>query len=116
MSLHTNSVSRGGGSCPVQTGITANTGSTQATGETLTVGFNNITVCANAGDSVTAPAVKAGDILRIKNSSATSADVFPAVGDFLEAGSVDAAAALAGGASITYIGIGDSPGTWELCN
>ena len=86
----------------INVGLTADTGSIQG-GQVLTSSYNIISVCANAGDAVTLPAsFLIGTIVRIKNDGANSCDVFPASGDNLGAGA-DTAAALAAGASITYI-------------
>lgn len=85
----------------VQNSITANTGSTQATGEPLYDGYNIVTVCANAGDAVTMPAALLGREVRIINNGANACDVFPASGDNLGAGA-NTAVSLAAGANIGY--------------
>ena len=83
-------------------GLTADTGSAQG-GLPLISSTNVLSVCANAGDSCTLPATfLVGTVVKIKNDGAQSCDVFPASGDNLGAGA-DTAAALASGASITYI-------------
>lgn len=82
-------------------GITADTGSAQG-GSPLTSDINQISVCANAGDSVTMPTAVAGLDIVVINNGANSADVFPASGDNLGAG-VDTAVALASGATIRYV-------------
>jgi hypothetical protein len=82
--------------------ITADVGSAQG-GSPLTRSFNVISVCANAGDSVTLPAVfKAGTLIFIKNNGANSSDVFPASGDNCGAGA-NTAVALANGKGVAYI-------------
>jgi hypothetical protein len=82
--------------------LTADVGSAQG-GCPLTSSFNVIAVCANAGDSVTLPAVfRAGTVVFIKNNGAASCDVFPASGDNLGAGA-NTAAALANTKGIAYI-------------
>lgn len=83
-------------------GITADVGSAQG-GSPLVSTVNEISVCANAGDSVTAPACITGlsHLLTIVNNGANACDVFPASGDNLGAG-VDTAISLASGANITY--------------
>ena len=83
-------------------GITADTGSSQGDGP-LTSSFNEISVCANAGDAVTMPAaiVNQSYIVTIINNGAQACDVFPASGDDLGAGA-DTAVSLAAGANITY--------------
>ncbi len=86
----------------VKAGITADVGSVQG-GSPLTSSVNQISVCANVGDAVTAPACITGlsHVLTILNSGANACDVFPASGDNLGAG-VDTAVSLAAGANITY--------------
>ena len=83
-------------------GITADTGSSQGDGP-LTSSFNEISVCANAGDAVTMPAavVNQSYIVTIINNGANACDVFPASSDNLGAGA-DTAVSLAAGANITY--------------
>ena len=85
-----------------QYGITANIGSSQATGEPLYDGVNEISTSANAGDSVTMPVGAIGMEVRIFNNAAANAvDVFPASGADLGAGA-DTAVSLAAGANIAY--------------
>ena len=84
----------------VTTGITASTGSIQG-GSPLVSAINEISVCANAGDSVTLPAALPSLTVVVINNGAQSADVFPASSDNLGAGA-DTAAALAAGAQISY--------------
>ena len=67
------------------TGITASVTQTQGQ-EPLTNNINEITVCANTNDTVTAPALLAGMSLTILNSGANTLQVFPATGDDLGAG------------------------------
>lgn len=83
-------------------GLTADTGSSQGDGP-LTVGMNEISVCANAGDARTMPEAVAGVsyTVTIINNGAQAMDVFPFSGDNLGAG-VNIAVSLAAGADITY--------------
>ena len=81
-------------------GITADTGSSQGDGA-LTSSFNEISVCANAGDAVTLPTAAAGQKVTIINNGANTCDVFPASSDNC-GGGVDTAVSLAAGADITY--------------
>lgn len=85
---------------PATTGITASATSIQG-GSPLTTDYNEISVCATIGDSVTLPAAAIGLQITIINNGAASADVFPASGDNLGAG-LNLAAALASGATVTY--------------
>ena len=67
----------------VTVGQTANTGSVQGNNP-ITTEFYEIATCANAGDSCTLPAAKAGQLVIIVNNGANSADVFPASGDKID--------------------------------
>jgi|GEM_PF-5949396 hypothetical protein len=89
----------------IQTAITANTGSTQGTGEALTEGFNEITVCANAGDAVTLPTAVAGWTVRVKNNGATSADIFPFLADSIDTESANVAIAIEPGQTISFTAV-----------
>jgi hypothetical protein len=84
----------------VQSGITASTGSTQATGVQIIGDLVEISVCANAGDSVRLPMAKRGLQILITNHGAASADIFPAVGDFINEAAVDTAKACAADATL----------------
>jgi hypothetical protein len=88
---------------PVQASITANTGSTQGTGEDLTSGINNVATCANVGDAVTMPTAEVGLEVTIRNAGANACDVFPFLGDQLNASGANTAESLAAGANITYL-------------
>lgn len=79
----------------VTTGITANTGSTQATGTLLTSVVNVVATCANAGDALLLPPASKGDEIWVRNNGAASADVFPQVGGAINGGSANAAFAVA---------------------
>lgn len=85
----------------VTAGITADVGSAQG-GSPITTDINQISICANAGDSITLPTAVAGLTITIINDGANATDVFPASGDDLGAGA-DTAASLAAGANITYV-------------
>lgn len=83
----------------VQAGVTANTGSTQATGEQIIKDIVEISVCANAGDSLRLPFAVQGLQILITNHGANSCDVFPSLGDFVDEVE-DTAKAVAANASI----------------
>ena len=85
-----------------QAGVTANAGSTQGTGEAMLLGMNEISVCANVGDSVTLPAALLGSELTIVNHGALEADVFPASGDNFQGLAANLAVSLAPGATATW--------------
>ena len=79
----------------VNAGITASTTQTQGNGA-LTADVNQISVCANANDTVTLPAAIAGRVCEIINDGAQTLQVFPASGDNLGAG-VDTATTIGTG-------------------
>lgn len=81
-------------------GITASTTQTQGQGALLD-DINEISVCANANDTVTLPVAGAGRTITIINNGAQTLRIFPASGDDLGAG-VDTATTLAAGANVTY--------------
>lgn len=66
-------------------GITASTTQTQGQ-QPLTANVNEISTCANPGDVVTAPALKAGMSLTVINNGASTLSVYPATGENLGAG------------------------------
>ena len=66
-------------------GITASTTQTQGQ-QALTKDVNEISVCANANDTVTLPAALAGRSCLVINNGAQTLQVFPASGDDLGAG------------------------------
>jgi len=84
----------------VEAGITADVGSVQG-GSPITKDVNQISVCANAGDSITLPTAAAGLMVTIINNGAQACDVFPAASDDCGAGA-NTAVSLAAAANITY--------------
>ena len=84
------------------TAITAFATGGQSDAVVLAKDFNEITVCATAGDSVKLPTAVAGLSVTVKNNGATAADVFPATGDSIDTGGVNAAIRLAVGATMTF--------------
>ena len=81
-------------------GITASTTQTQGQGP-LTSDLNEISVCANANDTVTLPSAQPGLRITVINNGANTLQVFPASGDNLGAG-VDTATTQAAGATNRY--------------
>lgn len=84
----------------VTAGLTADVGQAQG-GQALTAELNEISVCANANDSVTLPTAVAGLKVVIINNGAEQVAIFPASGDNLGAG-VNNSVALAAGSSIVH--------------
>lgn len=85
----------------VTAGITASTTQTQGQGA-LTKEFNQVSVCANANDTVTLPVAAAGKMCAIVNNGAQTLKIFPASGDNLGAG-VDTATTLAAAGKAIFI-------------
>ena len=76
-------------------GVTAATGSTQATGTKITKRTTVIGTCGNAGDSLTLPkATVAGFEYNVKNNGANSADIFPPLGGNCDAAGANTAIAV----------------------
>lgn len=96
----------------VRNGVTASTGSTQATGVLVTTAVTRVTTVAVAGDALTLPPAVAGVSLVITNAAAAnSMDVFPAVGNAINALAGDAAFAMA--ANVTRLFVCAVDGTWN---
>lgn len=93
------------------TGITAFATGGQASATALTTEFNNVTVCATAGDSVKLPAAATGLSITVKNSGATACDVFPATGDSIDALAVNLAVRIQPSSTITFKAIDAT--VWE---
>ena len=87
-----------------QGALTAAAASNQAGGVALSKTVNRFTVVATAGDSATLPAAVVGLVRVVKNADTTdSMDVFPAVGESINALSNDAAYALAATKCVMFV-------------
>jgi len=76
----------------VEDALTAASGSDQASGYALAAQMSRFTTSATGGDSATLPPAKAGMIRIVCNSaSANAMDVFPAVGEYINAIAQDGA-------------------------
>ena len=82
--------------------ITASTTQTQGNGA-LTTTVNEVSVCANANDTVTLPTAVAGVIAYIFNNGAETLQVFPASGDAIDGGAANAAVTMTAGSNHTFI-------------
>jgi hypothetical protein len=83
--------------------ITAHAGGGQANATPLTTSLNRVTTVASAGDSVVLPASFAGaEITVINAAAANSMNVFPAVGDAINALGANNAFAVAAGKTATF--------------
>lgn len=80
--------------------ITASTTQTQGNGA-LTTNINEVSVVANANDTVTLPTAAAWLCVKIINNGANTLQIFPASGDNLGAGA-DTATTLASGSNVNY--------------
>ncbi len=79
------------------TGVVAKAGGGQALATALTANNNRITTCATAGDSVILGAATPGASQSVFNAGAASMNVFPAVGEAIGVGAVNAAFAVPAG-------------------
>ena len=93
------------------TTITAFATGGQASATALTGEFNNVTVCATAGDSVKLPAAAQGLKVTVKNSGAASLAVFPASSDSINALAADLSVNIPVGGELTFRAI--SATVWE---
>jgi len=74
----------------VTTGVSAGATQTQVGATALTAGINEIGTCATLNDGVKLPTAVAGLQITIINNGAQSAQVWPATGDAINGGAVDA--------------------------
>lgn len=93
-------------------GVTASTGSTQATGVLIDARITRVTTVAVAGDAMTLPpAIPGTELIVINAAAANSMDVFPAVGDAVNALSANAALAVAVNKTVLFVCA--VAGTWN---
>jgi hypothetical protein len=91
-------------------GITADVSSIQGGGP-LTNQFNEVTTVGTAGDAVTLPKAQPGLVVYVRNAAAAnSMDVFPDVGDSINALADNLAFAMAAGVSAIFFAADNS--TW----
>jgi len=92
------------------TALTALAGGAQA-GTALTLGYNRFTVVATAADSAQLPAVGGGAVVVVTNADASdSMNVFPQTGGIINAGSPNAAFAVAAGKTAIFFQAIDTSG------
>jgi hypothetical protein len=94
----------------VAAAVTASTTQTQGQSP-LTKDVNNVSVCANANDTVTLPAASAGMQIVIINNGAQTLKIYPASGDNLGAG-VNTSTTLAAGSNTRFTAIDST--NWEV--
>jgi len=95
----------------VQAGVTAGTTQTQAGGIQVEKEVVEISVCANAGDTLRLPFAVQGLQILIINRGANSSDIFPNVDDDINEVGADTAYALAADASVICTAIDQTH--WE---
>jgi len=94
--------------------VTAHAGGGQTTGYPITTQIARVTTVASAGDSVLLPLAVAGNSITVANAAAAnSLNVFPGVGDAINALAVNAAYALAAGKTVTFFCVSDAPAVWH---
>lgn len=94
----------------VTNAITAFATGGQASATALTTTLNRITTCATAGDSVKLPAAAAGRTVRVINSGAAYANVFPVSGEVIDTLTANLAVSVPVGQEITFSC--EVAGTW----
>ncbi len=100
--------------CTVKTGITALAGGGQTGATPLAGQFNVIATVATAADSVLLPQIPqdgSSVAIWVKNNGANSANVFPQVGDTINALSANAALAVAATAKQIFVSVSGS--NWQ---
>jgi hypothetical protein len=95
----------------LSTVITAFATGGQASAVALTSEYNEITVCATAGDSVKLDTAAAGKVQWVKNNGVAPLDVFPSTGDSINALSANAAIRLPVGALVMFVAVDGT--VWE---
>ncbi|MBU6231404.1 hypothetical protein KGP36_01945 [Patescibacteria group bacterium] len=83
-------------------GITAHSGGGQASAVPLTTTLNRVATVAADGDSVKLPAGTPGAEITVQNAGAHTLDVYPATGEYIDAGAQNAAVTIAAGKSYTF--------------
>lgn len=84
------------------TSITAFATGGQASATVLTGEFNEVTVCATAGDSVKLPTPVLGTVINVKNAGANYSDVFGQTGATIDGGSANTASRLQPGQTMQF--------------
>jgi hypothetical protein len=87
----------------VAAGLTATPSGTQANSMLLSADISLITTVATAADSVLLPLATPGSKMYVINGSATSMDIWPAVGDIINALTANAAYVLAAGKNVEFV-------------
>ncbi len=88
-------------------GLTATASGTQATSQLITASVSRFTTVTTTADGATLPAAPALlERFTIINAGANSMNVFPAVGDAINALSANAAYALAAGKTVQFVAAG----------
>lgn len=98
----------------VSTAVTAQAGGGQALATPLVSQYNLVTVVASAGDSVLLPTLtvnRVGMQVVVRNNAANACDVFPAVGQSINALAANAAFSVAAGTTVTFMAI--SATAWQ---
>lgn len=103
-----------GGGGAAATGLTAFAGGGQGSATALTVGYNEVTTVATAGDSVKLPTAAVSKTVIVKNEGAAAADVFPFLADTINDGSANAAIRIAPGSTIVFTAVNST--NWEASN
>ena len=93
--------------------ITATASGTQATGVQITTRYNSISVCATSGDSVVLPPWQSDIPIYVSNDGAAPVGVYPAVGQSIGSGAVNAVQLVTNGKTAMFVGAG-TIGKWRF--
>lgn len=92
-------------------GIIASVVQTQAGATALTNRINEVATVASTNDAVVLPAAVGGRSVIVINNGANTLQVFPASGDAINGGAVDASTTIASGNNINFVAYNNT--TWE---
>lgn len=90
--------------------ITATPGGTQAAGVQLVSRYNRVSVCATGGDSVVLPPLDTDLIIWVANDGAAALNVFPTLGQSINAAAVNAAFSVTIGKPVLFVA---TPSRWQ---
>lgn len=93
-------------------GVVASTTQTQAAGVPIVAAYTRVATVAVAGDALTLPPATVGDSRVVVNAAAANAmNVFPALGEFINALTVNTALSVAANKTVLFFCL--TPGVWN---
>lgn len=100
----------------VSRSLVAGPAATQATATLLPSAINIAITVAAATGSFILPVITSqnvGSVIRFRNNGANSANIYPAVGQQIDAAGTNVAVAVAAGNSATWVAVATGPGLWN---